>query len=65
MELEFLTVLLFCYKALAFAILFVVCVLALIVPPLLSADTDNPMWLLLYIISPLVFAVCYKVLWLL
>ena len=64
MELEFLTVLLGLYKGLAFIVLFCVGIGAVIAPVTILGVTGNPLWLLLYLISPLVITICYKLLWL-
>lgn len=64
MELEFLTVLLFLYKALGFIFLLCVGMTAVFAPLFIAGGTGNPLWILLYIISPLVLAICYKLLWL-
>ena len=64
MELEFLTVLLFCYKGLAFIILLCVGISAIFAPLFIAGVANNPLWVLLYIISPLVLTICYKLLWL-
>jgi hypothetical protein len=64
MELEFFTVLGFLYKGLALIALLCVGVSAVIGPLFVSAATKNLLWFLLYIISPLVLAICYKILWL-
>ena len=65
MELEFLTVLVGLYKGLAFIVLFCVGLSAVFAPMAIFGVTENPLWLLLYLISPLVITVCYKLLWLL
>ena len=64
MELEFFTVLLFLYRALGFIILLCVGLTAVFAPLFIAGCTGNPLWVLLYIISPLVLTVCYKLLWL-
>ena len=64
MELEFLTVLVGLYKGLAMLILLCVGISAFVAPLFIVAETTNPLWLLLYLISPLVVAICYKLLWL-
>ena len=65
MELEFLTVLVGLYKGLAIIVLLCVGIGAVFAPMAISIVNDNPLWLLLYLISPLVMTICYKLFWLL
>ena len=64
MEVEFFTVLVFCYKALAVITLVLVAGFATLGPFFAAGVTGNFLWLLLYIFSPLVLAICYKLFWL-
>lgn len=64
MEIEFLTVLADLYKVLALVVLICICIGAVIAPVIILGVTNNPLWLLLYLISYLVLVICYKLLWL-
>ena len=64
MELGFLAVLIFLYKLLAFIVMLVVAGAVTFGPIVWAAWIEHPLPLLIYIITPLVLTIIYKLLWL-
>lgn len=60
MEAGFLDVLLALYKTLAFFALTLIAGCAAFLPVMLCAAFDNPLWIFLYLFSPLILAACYE-----
>ena len=64
MELGFFEVLISLYKFFGFILIVIIAFASVGLPPALAATEDHPAPLLLRLFTPVVLAICYKLLWL-
>lgn len=60
MELSLLEMILELYRVMAFFVLFAIAIGSVVLPVMLCAMMDHPLPLLLYLVAPIIIAMCYK-----
>lgn len=63
MELGFWAVLVLLYKTFAFIVLGMIGLASIFGPVFLSATIEHPLPLLLYVVTPLILTIVYKLMW--